>query len=96
MLVVADASPLVGLIKIGHVDVLAGLYGAVVIPPQVAAELADPRRPAEVRARIASALPGIVALWCAGVLVLSIRYLGGWRLVQRMDRTARPLRGGGQ
>ena len=46
---------------------------------------------AEVRARIAGALPGIVALWCAGVLVLSIRYLGGWRLVQRMDRSARPL-----
>jgi bla regulator protein blaR1 len=45
----------------------------------------------QVRARIASALPGIVALWCAGVLVLSIRYLGGWRLVQRMDRSARPL-----
>jgi len=57
MLVVADASPLVGLIKIGHVDVLAGLYGAVVIPPQVAAELADPRRPAEVRAFMASAPP---------------------------------------
>jgi beta-lactamase regulating signal transducer with metallopeptidase domain len=45
----------------------------------------------QVRARIASALPGIVALWCAGVLVLSVRYLGGWRLVQRMDRSARPL-----
>ena len=55
MLVVADASPLVGLIKIGHVDVLAGLYGAVVIPTQVAAELADPRRPAEVRTFIVSA-----------------------------------------
>jgi len=46
---------------------------------------------AQVRARIADALPGIVGLWCAGVLVLSIRYVGGWRLVQRMDRSARPL-----
>jgi len=43
------------------------------------------------RARIASALPGIVALWGAGVLVLSIRYLGGWRIVRRMDQSARPL-----
>ena len=49
MLVVADASPLVGLVKIGHADVLAALYGTVVIPPRVAAELANPKRPAEVR-----------------------------------------------
>lgn len=47
-----------------------------------------------VRARIANALPGVVALWCAGVVVLSLRFLGGWRLVQRMDRSARPLIGG--
>jgi beta-lactamase regulating signal transducer with metallopeptidase domain len=44
-----------------------------------------------VRARVANALPAVVALWCAGVVLLSIRYLGGWRLVQRMDRSARPL-----
>ena len=50
MLVVADASPLVGLVRIGHADVLAALYGTVVIPPRVAAELAGPRRPNEVRA----------------------------------------------
>jgi predicted nucleic acid-binding protein len=54
MLVVADASPLVGLVKIGHADVLAALHGAVVIPPQVAAELASPRRPAGVQAFMAS------------------------------------------
>lgn len=57
MLVVADASPLVGLVKIGHVDVLAALYGTVVIPPQVAAELGNPKRPAEVKAFMASAPP---------------------------------------
>jgi hypothetical protein len=44
-----------------------------------------------VRARIASALPGIVALWCAGVLVLLVRYLGGWRLVQRWTARRGPL-----
>jgi predicted nucleic acid-binding protein len=49
LVVVADASPLVGLVKIGQADVLAALYGAVVIPPIVAAELASPNRPAEVR-----------------------------------------------
>jgi predicted nucleic acid-binding protein len=57
MLVVADASPLVGLAKIGHADILPVLYGAVVIPTQVAAELTSPKRPPEVRAFMASALP---------------------------------------
>ena len=43
------------------------------------------------RARIAPALPEVVGLWLAGVAVLSIRYLGGWRLVRRMSRSGRPL-----
>ena len=57
MLVVADASPLVGLLKIGRADVLAALYGTVVIPPQVAAELASPKRPADVQAFMAAPPP---------------------------------------
>jgi predicted nucleic acid-binding protein len=57
MLVVADASPFVGLIKIGHAEVLAALYGAVVIPPTVAAELTGPKRPAEVREFMAAPPP---------------------------------------
>lgn len=39
MVVVADASPFVGLIKIGQVDILRGLFGAVVVPTQVRDEL---------------------------------------------------------
>jgi predicted nucleic acid-binding protein len=39
------------------VEVLAKLFGAVVIPPEVAKELADPGRPAEVQAFIASSPP---------------------------------------
>src|SRR4051812_18196471 len=54
MLVVADASPLVGLVRIGHADVLPALFGEVVIPPKVAEELTNPRRPVEVRAFMAS------------------------------------------
>ncbi|HEU0107643.1 MAG TPA: M56 family metallopeptidase, partial [Vicinamibacteria bacterium] len=54
----------------------------------------DDRSALAIRARIANALPAIVALWCAGVLALSIRYLGGWRLVQRMDKSAQPILGG--
>jgi predicted nucleic acid-binding protein len=54
MLVVADSSPFVGLVKIGHVDLLPKLYGSVVIPPEVAAELSNTKRPTEVREFIAS------------------------------------------
>jgi beta-lactamase regulating signal transducer with metallopeptidase domain len=43
-----------------------------------------------VRRRIAAALPAVVALWGAGVLVLSVRYLGGFRIVRRLGRSARP------
>ena len=57
MLVVADTSPFIGLLKIGHVDVLPRLFGSVTIPPQVAAELASPKRTREVQAFIAAS-PG--------------------------------------
>ncbi len=52
MIVVADASPFVVLVAIGHVDVLPTLFKEILIPPEVASELASPRRPAEVRAFI--------------------------------------------
>lgn len=49
MLVIADSSPLIVLINIGHVDVLPTLFGQVVIPPEVSAELHQPNRPQIVR-----------------------------------------------
>lgn len=39
MLVVADSSPLVVLTMIGHIDKLPKLFGQVIIPPEVSAEL---------------------------------------------------------
>jgi predicted nucleic acid-binding protein len=60
MLVVADTTPLNYLILIGHIDILAPLYGQVIIPQAVAAELRHPRAPTRVRAWV-DALP----LWCA-------------------------------
>src|SRR4051812_32056707 len=39
MLVVADTSPLVVLINIGHIDVLPALFREVVIPPQIIIEM---------------------------------------------------------
>lgn len=57
MIVVADSSPLVVLVSIGHVDVLPTLFGRVAVPPEVAAELAAPNRSEAVRAFIAMPPP---------------------------------------
>ena len=49
MIVVADSSPLIVMVKIGHIQVLPVLFREVVIPPQIATELADPKRPQTVQ-----------------------------------------------
>ena len=49
MIVVADSSPLIALINIGHIDVLPRLFGQVIIPPEISAELNVPTRPQAVR-----------------------------------------------
>jgi len=54
MIVVADSSPLVALTNIGYIDVLPRLFGQVIIPPEISAELSQPRRPQAVRDFIAS------------------------------------------
>ena len=38
-LIIADAGPLIGLAKVGHLDLLKLLYQTVIIPPMVCAEL---------------------------------------------------------
>lgn len=40
MIVVSDASPIVALHHLGHVEVLTSLFGEVLVPPAVVAELA--------------------------------------------------------
>jgi predicted nucleic acid-binding protein len=49
MIVVADSSPLIVLVKIGHMDVLPKLFGRIIIPPAVAGELIHFRSPPAVR-----------------------------------------------
>lgn len=49
MIVVADSSPLIVLVKLQRADLLASLFGTVLIPTQVASELSSPRRPSSVR-----------------------------------------------
>ncbi len=39
------------------------------------------------RARLEPWLPGLVGFWAAGVLLLSVRGVGGWAMVQRLRRT---------
>ena len=46
--VVADTSPVNYLVLIGQIDVLRRLYGRVVVPPEVLAELSDRAAPPEV------------------------------------------------
>lgn len=53
MIVVADTTPLNYLILIHQIEILPVLYGRVLIPQAVSAELQQPRTPAPVRAWIA-------------------------------------------
>ena len=50
MIVVADTSPLNYLVLLGHIEILAKIYGEVVVPQAVLDELRDNDAPAEVRA----------------------------------------------
>ena len=53
MLVIADSSPFIVLINIGHINVLPALFENVTVPLQVAAELVKANRPQAVREFIA-------------------------------------------
>lgn len=53
MLVIADSSPIIALINTGRVDLLPALFGEVVIPPEVSAELHAFRRDVSVPAFMA-------------------------------------------
>lgn len=49
MLIVADSSPLIVLIEIGHIEILRDLFIEVIVPPQVLDELRSSRRPKPIR-----------------------------------------------
>jgi predicted nucleic acid-binding protein len=59
--VIADSSPLNYLTLIGSIEVLRQLYGTIVVPRQVIAELIDPGAPEDVR-KWASDLPNWIDL----------------------------------
>lgn len=53
MIVIADTSPINYLIRIGEIDVLAKLYGRLLVPPAVRDELSRSQAPDTVRRWIA-------------------------------------------
>lgn len=53
-IVVSDNSPLNLLIRVGLAEVLPALFPHVLIPPEVAGEMAHPKAPPEIRAFIAA------------------------------------------
>src|SRR5438552_821643 len=60
MLVVADSSPLIVLINIEYIDILPRLFGKVVIPPEVSAELSVSNRPQPIQTFINSPPPWLL------------------------------------
>jgi predicted nucleic acid-binding protein len=50
MIVVADTSPLNYLIRLGYIDILAEIYGRVLVPDAVLSEMQHPEAPSDVRA----------------------------------------------
>ena len=67
MIVVADSSPLIVLVNIGQIQILPALFATVIIPPQIAAELSDAKRPQPVRDFIA-ARPGWLKVQAPAVI----------------------------
>lgn len=49
-----------------------------------ATETASPATAATVQRRFARLLPWLVSIWLVGVLILSLRVLGGWAMAQRL------------
>lgn len=60
MLVVADSSPLVVLVSIGHIGMLPRIFGQVLVPPEVIRELAQSNRVPSVRAFAESPPPWLM------------------------------------
>jgi beta-lactamase regulating signal transducer with metallopeptidase domain len=79
-------------VPVGTPPVLA-LTAAVPAPPLPPSGEPSLAPPAEGRADPAAYLPALVAFWAAGVLLLSLRTLGGWLLVFRLRRSGRAVAG---
>jgi predicted nucleic acid-binding protein len=89
MRVIADTSPLRYLVLVDYPAILPALFGRVLIPSAVAAELQRPRTPAPVRAWIASSPPWLETRRPRQPLVTPTLWLGPGELVLMDDMEGR-------
>jgi predicted nucleic acid-binding protein len=89
MRVIADTSPLRYLVLVDYPAILPALFGRVLIPSAVAAELQRPRTPASVRAWIASSPPWLETRRPRQPLVTPTLLLGPGELVLMDDMEGR-------
>ena len=75
MIVICDASALNYLCRIGHIEVMRSLFGKVVLPPAVVAEMSRQSTPESVRSFIAS-LPNWLEIDAAAQIEPSLAKLG--------------------
>src|SRR5262249_24801610 len=71
----------------------SGRHESGVVDELITVFVADQDRPSLAAAgveRIERWLPGLVTLWGVGVILSSLRTLGGWALVQRLKRAGLP------
>jgi hypothetical protein len=82
MLVIADSSPIIALVNIGHVNLLPTLFGDVVIPPEVSSELHGPNRADPVRKFIAHRPACLVERTPMVVESIPSLHPAKWRLIE--------------
>jgi predicted nucleic acid-binding protein len=82
MRVITDASPLHYFVLIASVSILPELFGRILVPPAVAAELQHPRAPVEIRTWLASSPP-----W-AGKLRADLLLMDDWEGRREAERRA--------
>jgi beta-lactamase regulating signal transducer with metallopeptidase domain len=87
------------LLSAGSLDATSGLVpstagkGANLPISRIEAPSMPAVLPAPIQDALPSALPWIFALWLAGVALLSMYHLGGWRQVRKLRKAGRPLGG---
>lgn len=67
------------------------VHRALALRPNTHLMTAPPIIAMDLQRRLEPWLPGLVTLWSAGVLLLSLRGLGGWMVVQRLRRSGLKL-----
>lgn len=77
-----------------HAPQLPGIQAPSPLAPPAAAP--DPLATPRWHARLDRALPWLTTFWALGVLLLSLRHVGGWRRVRALRRRSIPARPGPQ